>query len=99
VAARRINDACDLVSVEPGPIPFEASLAAPAGALLLVRAVVLPVDAAPGKLPGRVQIIVNWREVLDLAATKSLRSELGAELRLSSQDLSKIDLFSPKIGG
>lgn len=99
--AAEIRAACDLIAIDPRPLPFEASLAAPARALILMRGIALPIGAGlsapdPGQFPDRVQIIMNWREVLDRAATTRLRRELGAALRLVRPISSKIDPFSPK---
>jgi hypothetical protein len=95
--ASELRAACALIAIDPQPVPFEASLPTPAGGVLLVRAVALPIDARPGHLPERVQIVVSWREVLNRAATTRLRRELGAELRLVSQDSTRIDPFSREI--
>lgn len=95
--ASELRAACALIAIDPQPVPFEASLHAPAGGVLLVRAVALPIDARSGSLPERVQIVVGWREVLNRTATTRLRRELGVELRLVSQDLTRIDPFSRNI--
>jgi hypothetical protein len=91
--ASELRAACGLIAIDPQPVPFETSLPAPAGGVLLVRGVALPVDARAGVLPDRVQIIVNWREVLNRAATTRLRHELRVEMRLISQDSRRFDPF------
>jgi hypothetical protein len=55
--------ACELVALQPMPIPFEASVNDPMGAQMLVRGLALPLPEAgdPGAL---VQIVLSWREVL-----------------------------------
>ncbi len=70
--------ACDLIALSPQPLPFETTALTAAGALLLVRGIALPIAAGADR--GKVQAILNWREVLDRAATRRLRHELGAAL-------------------
>jgi hypothetical protein len=91
--ASELRAACGLIAIDPQPVPFETSLPALSGGVLLVRGVALPIDACAGVLPDRVQIIVNWREVLNRAATTRLRHELRAELRLVSKDSRRFDPF------
>lgn len=93
-----IRAACELIAVEPRPVSFEASLLGHGAAVLLVRGVALPVHARPGTCPHLVQVVVNWREVLDWASMTRLRRELGAELGFQGQKRSKIDPFSIKAG-
>lgn len=100
--AAEARAACDLIAIRPQPVPFELSMTTPSAALILARGVALPIGngrtmADQGQLPDRVQIIINWREVLDRAATTRLRSELGAALRLVSPVLAKNDPFSIKM--
>jgi hypothetical protein len=97
-----VRAACDLIALDPQPVPFELSLTT-AAALILARGVALPIGpglepAKPGQIPDRVQVVLNWREVLDRAATTRLRRELGASLRLVPPILAKTDPFSLKIG-
>ena len=93
--AAEITAACDLIALRSLPVPFEASLAAPGRALVLARGIALPL--ANGRDPAeRVQVIVNWREVLNRAATARLRREIGAALRISMPKVAISDPFSPK---
>ncbi|MFZ4690212.1 MAG: hypothetical protein ACOYLS_13315 [Polymorphobacter sp.] len=91
--AAELRAACDLIAIDPRPVPFEASLSAPGRALVLVRGIALPVDG-PGV--DRVQIVMNWREVLNRTATARLRRDLGVALRLVPTISAKIDPFLPK---
>jgi hypothetical protein len=91
--ASELRAACALIAIDSQPVPFEATLTAPAGGVFLVRAVALPIDARPGAIPDRIQIVINWREVLDRAATTRLRRDLGTQLRLVSQESTRIDPF------
>ena len=81
--------ACDLIALRPLPVPFEASLAAPGSDCILVRGIALPLSDSDD-----VQIVVNWREVLNRAATTRLRREFGAALRISATKSARIDPFS-----
>jgi hypothetical protein len=94
--AAEIRAACDLVTVDSQPVPFDARLSVHGAGQFLVRGVALPIDVQPSGSPTCVQIVVNWREVLDPAATALLRRDLGAELRLVSPELTKIDPFLPE---
>lgn len=73
--AAEIRAACDLIAIDPRPVPFEASLASPGRACILIRGIALPLDF------DRVQVVVNWRELLNRSATTRLRREIGAALR------------------
>jgi hypothetical protein len=100
--ACELRAACALVAIDPQPVPFEASLPSPAGGVMLVRAVALPVidppaDAGSAVPPDQVQFVISWREVLNRAATTRLRRELGAELRLVARDSTRIDPFLREI--
>ncbi len=68
--------ACELVALQPMPIPFEASVNDPMGAQLLVRGLALPIPEA-GDPAALVQIVLSWREVLSKSAAKRLRAELA----------------------
>lgn len=68
--------ACELVALQPMPIPFEASVNDPMGAQLLVRGLALPLPEADDPA-GLVQIVLSWREVLSKSAAKRLRAELA----------------------
>jgi hypothetical protein len=96
--AAEVRAACDLIVFDPQPVPFEASLAAPGCACVLVRGVALPLtdgfDASG--IPHQVQFVINWRELLDRAATTRLRREIGAALRLARPVSTKSDPFLPK---
>ncbi|WP_156256478.1 hypothetical protein [Sandarakinorhabdus oryzae] len=69
--------ACELVALQPMPIPFEASVNDPMGAQMLVRGLALPLpeDDDPAAL---VQIVLSWREILSKSAARRLRAELAS---------------------
>lgn len=69
--------ACELVALQPMPIPFEASVNDPLGAQMLVRGLALPLpeDDDPAAL---VQIVLSWREILSKSAARRLRAELAS---------------------
>ncbi|WP_341906165.1 hypothetical protein [Sandarakinorhabdus limnophila] len=69
--------ACELVALQPMPIPFEASVNDPMGAQMLVRGLALPLPEA-GDPAALVQIVLSWREVLSKSAAKRLRAELAS---------------------
>ena len=69
--------ACELVALQPMPIPFEASVSDPMGAQMLVRGLALPLPEA-GDPAALVQIVLSWREVLSKSAAKRLRAELAS---------------------
>ena len=93
--AAELRAACDLIAFDPQPVPFEACLAAPGRACVLVRGVALPLSEGrdPDMIPHLVQIFINWRELLDRAATTRLRQKIGAALRISKPNLAKYDPF------
>jgi hypothetical protein len=68
--------ACELVALQPMPIPFECNVNDPMGAQMLVRGLALPIPEArdPAAL---VQIVLSWREILSKSAARRLRSELA----------------------
>jgi len=68
--------ACELVALQPMPIPFEASVNDPMGAQLLVRGLALPLPEE-GDPAAMVQIVLSWREILSKSAAKRLRAELA----------------------
>lgn len=68
--------ACELVALQPMPIPFECSVNDPMGAQMLVRGLALPLPEA-GDAAALVQIVLSWREVLSKSAAKRLRAELA----------------------
>jgi hypothetical protein len=68
--------ACELVSLQPMPIPFEASVNDPMGAQVLVRGLALPLPEA-GDPAAMVQIVLSWREILSKSAARRLRAELA----------------------
>ena len=75
--------ACELVALQPMPIPFEASVNDPMGAQMLVRGLALPLPEA-GDPAALVQVVLSWREVLSKSAARRLRAELAnafADLR------------------
>jgi hypothetical protein len=69
--------ACELVALQPMPIPFEASVNDPMGAQMLVRGLALPLPES-GDPAALVQIVLSWREVLSKSAAKRLRAELAS---------------------
>ena len=68
--------ACDLVVLQPMPIPFECSVNDPMGAQLMVRGLALPIPEA-GDPAALVQIVLSWREILSRSAARRLRDELA----------------------
>lgn len=68
--------ACELVSLQPMPIPFECNVNDPMGAQVMVRGLALPLPQGddPAAL---VQIVLSWREVLSKSAARRLRAELA----------------------
>lgn len=74
--SEELEAACELVALQPMPIPFEASVNDPMGAQMLVRGLALPLpeDDDPAAL---VQIVLSWREVLSKSAARRLRAELA----------------------
>jgi hypothetical protein len=81
--------ACDLIAMQPAPLHFEANLATPQAACILLRGVALPLDGGE-----RVQIVLSWREVLNRTATARLRRDLVAALRQSAPISPRSDPFS-----
>jgi hypothetical protein len=79
-------------------VPFEACLAAPGRACVLVRGVALPLSEGrdPDMIPHLVQIFINWRELLDRAATTRIRREIGTALRIAAPNPTKTDPFMLK---
>lgn len=55
--------ACELVALQPMPIPFETSIHDLTGAHLMVRGIALPLPAANDPAAA-VQIVISWREIL-----------------------------------
>lgn len=91
--AGEMRAAIDLLDLHGAPVPFEASLNEPAGACVLVRGIALPLRAARAG-DDRVQIVVNWREVLNRVATARLRREIAAVLRFLPQESAGSGAFS-----
>jgi hypothetical protein len=91
--AGELRAACDLISVDLRPVPFEASLSAPGRPCILARGVALPI----GPAMEQVQIIVSWREVLDRSATRRLRREIGVALQFSPGFSPPRDPFSAEM--
>ena len=96
--AAEVRAACDLIVFDPRPVPFEASLAGVGRACVLARGIALPLfdGLDTSKIPDKVQVILNWRELLDHSATTRLRREIGDALRLSRPNPAKIDPFMLK---
>ena len=88
--------ACDLLALQPMSVPFEAHLAPFNGPGIMLRGIALPIGTRPGSTRhgsvARAQIICNWREILNQAATLRLRRELCEALRLN-QPLDRPDPF------
>lgn len=68
--------ACELVALQPMPIPFEANVNDPMGAQMLVRGLALPLPEG-GDDAALVQIVLSWREILSKSAASRLRAELA----------------------
>ena len=97
--APEVRAACDLIVFDPQPVPFEASFSAPGWACMLVRGVALPLsdELDAGGIPLRVQIFINWRELLDRVATTRTRREIGAALQPARSKCAKIYPFLLRI--
>jgi hypothetical protein len=91
--AAELRAACDLIAIDLKPVPFEANLPAPGRAAILTRGVALPI----GRRMEAVQVILSWRELLDRSATRRLRREVGAALRILPRKTPQIDPFSPEM--
>lgn len=91
--AAEVRAACDLIAIDPQPLPFEASLAAEGRACILLRGVALPIGPAADP----VQIVISWRELLDRAATSRLRREVGSALRSIRPATAHSDPFAAEI--
>jgi hypothetical protein len=85
--------ACDLIALRAAPLHFEASVAAPRAACILLRGVALPLGDGD-----RVQIVLSWREVLDRSATARLRRDFVAALQASPAISRRFDPFSRDFG-
>ena len=96
--AAELRAACDLIIFDPQPVPFETCIMASGRACVLVRGVALPLSERrnPDMIPHLVQIFVNWRELLDRAATTRLRQEISATLRILTSNPTKTDPFTLK---
>lgn len=68
--------ACDLVALQPMPIPFECGITDPMGAQLMLRGLALPIPDA-GDPAALVQLVLSWREILSRSAARRLREELA----------------------
>jgi hypothetical protein len=75
--SEELEAACELVALQPMPIPFEASVNDPMGAQMLVRGLALPLPEG-GDPAALVQIVLSWREVLSKSAARRLRAELAS---------------------
>ena len=89
--------ACELVALQPMPIPFEVSVNDPMGAQMLVRGLALPLpeDDDPAAL---VQIVLSWREILSKSAARRLRAELASAFAEMQQLLPARDPFPRRPG-
>ena len=87
--------ACELVALQPMPIPFETSIHDLMGAHLMVRGIALPLprDNDPA---AAVQIIISWREILSKSVALRLRAELAAALADIGSPTSTRDAFSTR---
>ncbi len=88
----------DLVRMHPIPAPFEAQLQGHGRGLLLVRGIALPLFDGD-RASGVVQIILNWREGLNRAATVRLQREIGTALRHLPMKTATIDPFQRNSAG
>jgi hypothetical protein len=68
--------ACELVALQPMPIPFECSVSDPMGAQLMLRGLALPIPQA-GDPAALVHVVLSWREILSRSAARRLREELA----------------------
>jgi hypothetical protein len=68
--------ACELVALQPMPIPFECSVTDPMGAQLMLRGLALPIPEA-GDPAALVHVVLSWREILSRSAARQLREELA----------------------
>ncbi len=92
---------CELVTLHPVPVPFEAGVPSAGGAELMVRGIALPLLRGDDPA-GAVQIICNWRVVLERSAAVRLRRELGSalrEVRSTQQALRSTQRTQDKAGG
>lgn len=85
--------ACDLIALQPAPLHFDAVLATPRAACILLRGVALPLAGSD-----RAQIVLSWREVLNRTATARLRRDFVAALRQGRPNLADFDPFAPDSG-
>ncbi len=86
--ARLLRDACAVLRVAPGSLPFEGVVATPRAACVMLRGVLLPLaDGA------RVEAVLSWKAVLDDDATARLRAELLATLRRAGPSTTASDVF------
>jgi hypothetical protein len=95
--AAELRAACDLIAIEPRPLPFETSLEAPGGGIILVRGIVLPLEPETPASASieQVQAIVSWRHLLSRSAAARLRREVGAALCMVGVAGPRLDPFPP----
>ena len=87
--AALLDDACTVLRVHPLPLPFDGVVGSPQAACIMLRGVLLPLDA-----PGCVEAVLSWKEVLDADATARLRAEmLAAFARVPA--LPAAEVFAP----
>ena len=71
------------------PVPFEAAVAAPGAACVLLRGILLPTLS-----DGGAEAILSWKIVLDDDATARLRAELLGALRPAARRGAVPDVFA-----
>ncbi|TFU03129.1 hypothetical protein EUV02_08005 [Polymorphobacter arshaanensis] len=87
--AALLLDSCELMRLWRAVVPVDAALAGSTSACLLTRGVLLPLADDAGGL-GYVHGVLNWKQLLDRAASESLRREVNFALRGDSRHLSAI---------
>ncbi len=85
--AATLSDVLARAEASAAVTPFEAAVAAPGAACLLLRGVLLP--TATG-----ADIVLSWKQVLDNDATARLRAELLRELRPTARCTALADVFA-----
>ena len=98
--AAELRAACGLMAIDIAPQPFEATLDIGADGCILLRGIALPIcghaaGAIGDDIPDFVQVVVNWREVLNRSASARLQRELVTALQIVRAVSPKIDPFAP----
>ena len=85
--AALLLDSCALMRLWHAIVPVDAALAGSTSACLLTRGVLLPLADDAGGF-GYVHGVLNWKQLLDRAASENLRREVNVVLRGDSALLS-----------